>query len=1096
MRRIIAWFAENHVAANLLMAVLVIGGLVSIPRINQKSFPDIEVDVIQIGVPFLGATPEEVEEGVCIRIEEEIQGIAGIERITSSASEGNCGVSAELISGYPVDRAVSEIKNAVDAITTFPEDTEKPIVSHYEIRRNALQIALAGPASESALKVFGERVRDEVSSLPDVTQVELSAVRPYEISIEVPEESLSRYGITFDDVVRAVSRGSLDRPGGSIKGEGGEVLLRTKGQAYTGEEFGRIVLLTRPDGTRLLLSDVATVVDGFQEDDRYARFNGRPAVLVKVYRVGDQRVLDLVEEVKAYVVGAAERLPGELDLVVWRDGSKSLRDRLDILVRNGRSGFLLVFVVLALFLRLRLAFWVAIGVPIAFLGSLMLFPPLGISIDVISLFAFILVLGLLVDDAIVVGENVHRHQERGEQALGSAIRGAQEVAVPVIFGVLTSMVAFLPMIASPGPFGQIFGAIGTVVICCLFLSLVESQLILPAHLGHMKLERPIAEAGPPSSGGIQARWRRLQGRFATSLERLSQGAYRTRLEQALEWRYAVLAGGVVILVWTLAIVGTGRLKFAFFPPVESDYVSARLVMPLGTPVRATEEAVRQIEEAARQLRAELDAEYGAATDEPLVKHVLAAVGEQPSLRSGPPMLSRLATGDSHLGEVSIELAGGDVRPISAKEVANRWRELTPPIPDVEELVFASSLFSAGDPINVELTSSDVPRLQLAAERLKQKLAEFPGVLDVSDNFREGKQEIKLRLLPSAEPLGLSLEDLSRQVRQAFYGAEAQRIQRGRDDVRVMVRYPRAERRSLEDLENLRIRTPAGGEVPFYAVAEAGRGRGYATIKRADRRRVINVTADVNESEANANQIMGFLQREYLPQLAADFPGLSFDFAGQQREQRKSLAALGRNTLLALVGIFALLAVPLRSYFQPLIIMAVIPFGLVGAIGGHLLMRPITPAVQNLSMMSVFGVVALSGVVVNSSLVLVHYINQQRAAGRPLLDAVHEAGVARFRPIVLTSLTTFAGLTPLLLERSVTAQFLIPMATSLAFGVIFASAISLFLVPAAYMILEDLGGLLRGGRSDEPEPAALPSAPAAADEPDAARIRALPRSRLD
>ena len=498
MNGVIAWFARNHVAANLMMLLLVVAGLTALPSIQQKTFPDIQVDMISIGVPYLGAAPEEVEQGVCVRIEEEIQSIDGIERLTSSSSEGACGVTAELIAGYPKDRALSEIKNAIDAITTFPDETEKPIISLVTPRRNALQVAISAGAPERSLKHLGEAARDEIAVLPGVTQVSLASARDYEISIEVPESALRRHGLTFDQVAAAVRRGSLDRPGGSIKAEGGEILLRTKGQAYTGEEFERLVVLTRPDGTRLLLGAVARVVDGFEEDPRYARFDGQRAVLIKVQRVGDQKVLDLVSTVKAYVARAAARLPDGVDLTVWRDDSQVLRDRLDILIKNGRGGFILVFVVLALFLRLRLAFWVAIGVPISFLGALALFPVIGMSIDVISLFAFILVLGLLVDDAIVVGENVHRHQERSEEPLQAAITGTQEVSVPVIFGVLTTVAAFMPMIFSPGPFGQIFGAIGIVVICCLTISVVESQLVLPAHLGHMKMHSgsESAAAGP------------------------------------------------------------------------------------------------------------------------------------------------------------------------------------------------------------------------------------------------------------------------------------------------------------------------------------------------------------------------------------------------------------------------------------------------------------------------------------------------------------------------------------------------------------------------------------------------------------------------
>ena len=480
MRPIIGWFGANPVAANLLMFLMIVAGLATLPLVQQKTFPDINVNVIQIGVTYLGAAPEEVEEGVCVRIEEEIQGIEGIEKITSSAAEGACGVSAELIQGFPTERALSEIKNAVDGISTFPVETEKPIINQIIVTRNAIKIALWGDAPEETLKAMGEQLRDEIAALPDVTQVQLNNTRRYEISIEVSEEALRRYGLTFDEVVAAVRRSSLDRPGGSIKADSGEILLRTKGQAYTGFDFEQVVVVTREDGTRLMLPDVATIVDGFEEDASYARFDDNPAVLVQVFRVGQQRVIELTDKVKAYVEQVSPRLPEGLHFTVWQDGSKSLRDRLDIMLRNGRSGFFLVFIVLSLFLRFRLAFWVSVGVPVAMLASLALFPYLDLSVDVISVFAFILVLGLLVDDAIVVAENVHTHQENAEEPKQAAIRGAQEVSVPVIFGVLTTVAAFLPMVFAPGIMGQIFGTIGTVVICCLFFSVVESQLVLPS----------------------------------------------------------------------------------------------------------------------------------------------------------------------------------------------------------------------------------------------------------------------------------------------------------------------------------------------------------------------------------------------------------------------------------------------------------------------------------------------------------------------------------------------------------------------------------------------------------------------------------------
>jgi multidrug efflux pump subunit AcrB len=1050
VKGIIAWFAHNGVAANLLMVLIIAGGLVALPQIQQKSFPDINIEVIMITVPYLGAAPEEVEQGVCIRIEEEIQGINGIEKLSSTAAEGACNVGAELMSGYPIDRALSEIKNAVDGISTFPVETEKPIITHYAIKRTALQLALSGRADERTLKLLGERLRDDISALPGVTQVELANARADEISIEVPEASLRRHGLSFDQVVAAVRRSSLDLPGGAIKTADGEILLRTKGQAYRGGEFEGIVVLTRPDGTRLTLGEIATVRDGFEEEDRYARFDGEPAVLVTVYRVGDQRVIELVETVKAYVEEARGTLPEGLSLTVWSDGSRSLRDRLDILVRNGVNGFVLVFVLLSCFLRLRLAGWVSIGIPISFLGALALFPGLDISIDVISLFAFILVLGLLVDDAIVIGENVHTHQEANEDPLEAAITGTQEVSVPVIFGVLTTVAAFLPLLLAPGPMGQIFAGIGVVVILCLLFSLVESQLVLPTHLGHVRIEK-----GGKAGGRISSGWKRLQDRMSGSLTNLARRRYRPALDLALNWRYTTVSIGVVLLGVTIAVVQTGRIKYSFFTPVESDYVTATLTMPNGTPTHLTAEAVEALEAAALRVKAQLDVDFPPAEDRgSLVRHVMSSVGEQPSTGGHTGRGNRAPAG-THLGEVNVELLSGDARPIEARQVVALWRKEAPSIPSAESLVFSSSLFSAGDPINLRLQSADVEALVVAADALKAKLQEYPGVFDIRDSFSAGKRELRLSILPSAEVLGLTLEDLGRQVRQAFYGEEAQRIQRDRQDVRVMVRYPEDQRRSLGDLESMRIRTPDGGEVPFATVARVESGRGFATIRRTDRQRVVNVSADVDLDQANANEIMRDLRANFLPQLLADHGGLRFSVEGEQREQQRVMMGMFRAAFLALLLIYALLAIPLRSYLQPLIIMSVIPFGLVGAIGGHVLMG------QSLSMMSVLGVIALSGVVVNASLVMVHYVNGRRAAGSPLAEAVRDSGVARFRPIVLTSLTTFAGLTPLLMERTVSAQFLIPMAISLAFGVAFATLITLFLVPSFYVILEDAKSLLRG-----------------------------------
>lgn len=1062
MRGIVAWFARNPVAANLLMFLIGVGGLLSIPRLQQKTFPDVDIDVISVAVPYLGAAPEEVEQGVCIRIEEEIHGLNGIEKLTSSAAEGACGVSAELLPGYPVDRALSEIKNAVDSITTFPVETEKPIVSHVEIRRTALRIAVSANASERALKTWGERIRDSIAALPGITQVELYNARDDEISIEVSEESLRRHALTFDAVVAAVRRGSLDRPGGSLKTVSGEILLRTKGQAYVARDFESIVVRTDPDGTRLHLHDVANVVDGFDEDDRHARFDGDPAVTIKVYRVGEQKVLEIVDRVKTHLETLEAQLPEGLSITVWEDSAQTLRDRLTILYSNGFSGFLLVFGVLALFLRFQIALWVALGVPLSILGALLCFPAFDISIDVISLFAFIMALGLLVDDAIVVGENVHRLQEENPEALLEAsVQGTSEVTVPVIFGVLTTVAAFAPLIFAPGGMGQVFSVIGISAVLCLVFSVVESQLILPAHLGHMKTARSPDSLRP---GSFAARWARFQGRTSDWLQRLATDRYKPLLERALAERYSVVAASTGILLLSVATVfvgiGPAKMNFSFFPPIESDYVTASIVMPQGTPVEATRRAAETLLASAARMQKKLDAEGLEVDGESLVKHVFLSVGEQPmSAGSGTAPGPTNAASGSHVAEVSIEIQSGDRRPISAAEIKQRWRDETPPIPDVVELTFNADLFNAGDPIDIQLASQDIDQLEAAADQLETKLLDYAGVFDVADSFRAGKQEIVLDILPAAESLGLSLDDLSRQVRQAFYGEEAQRVQRGREDVRVMIRYPRDARRSLADLESMRIRTPEGGEVPFSTVARAELGRGFSTIKRADRQRVVNVTADVDAKQVAAGDVIADLERGFMQQLVANHPGLSYSLEGEQAEQAEAFGGLLINFGIALLVIYALMAIPLRSYMQPLIIMGVIPFGFVGAILGHWFMyfarELFTDQSFNFSMMSIFGIVALAGVVVNSGLVLVHYVNERREAGIPLEQAVHEAGVARFRPIALTTFTTFAGLVPILRETSVSAQFLIPMATSLAFGVIVGSFVSLILVPAAYLVLEDL-----------------------------------------
>ncbi len=783
-----------------MMLFIVVTGIIAVTSVKEEIFPEFELGRINIEVPYLGAAPEEVEAAVNIRIEEAIQGIDGIKQIQSTASEGRGTVMIELELGADARKVVDDVKSNVDAITTFPVETEKPIIRELTRRNQVADIAVSGDLDPFRLKAVTEQVRSELAATPEITQVDVVSAPPYEISIEVSEVALRRHGMTFDQVAAAVRNSSLDLPGGSVRTESGEILLRTIGQAYQGEEFERLVLWTRVDGSRLQLGDVATVVDGFAETDQYARFDVQPTMMVSVFRTGEQSALEIAARVHEYVEDAQTRMPG-VTLTVWQDQSKILTARLGLMLRSGASGFVLVFIVLALFLELRLAFWVSLGIPISFLGAIALMPVLDVSINIMSLFGFILVLGIVVDDAIIVGENIFSHQEQDGDRLGGAISGAQEIAKPVIFAVLTTVAAFLPLMFVPGMFGKFFRVIPLIVIPCLLFSLIESLQILPAHLSH----RGRTKTHPGA-------WRRFQSIFANGLKRFIQRVYRPFLDLALRWRYLTVSVAASTVILTLGMVASGRPAFHFMPKMEAEFVNASVDMPPGTPASVTAEAVERLEAGAARLRARLLEETG----QDYVRHVSVLVGDQP--RRGT-FQSSGGGASADLGGVTIELAPTETRVYNSDQLGNMWREATGPIPEAVGVDFEMATMTPGSDVDVQLAGSDLDVLRAAAIEVKQRLLEYSGVYEVTDSFRAGKEEVKLGIEPSAEALGLTLQDLGRQVRQAFYGEEAQRIQRGRDDVRVMVRYPRDERRSLGDLENMRIRTPDGGAVPFGHVAQ-------------------------------------------------------------------------------------------------------------------------------------------------------------------------------------------------------------------------------------------------------------------------------------
>jgi len=1038
MQRIVEWFATNPVAANLLMILIVMGGVVTIPGIRREVLPEMAADAVSITVEYRGAAPAEVESAICIRVEEKLQGIVGIKRVTSTAREGIGTIIAETTMHADMRKVVDDIKTQIDSIDTFPEEAETPEVRRITIAERVVEIALSGDTDDRTLARVGRRVRDEIAALPGITRVDLKSAPDYEISIELSEESMRRYRLSFDAVAQAVRRSSLDLPGGSIKTRSGEVLLRTKGQAYRASDFARIPVRTRADGTRLTLGEIANIADGFAETDQWARFNGAPAVVVRVFRIGQQNALEIAETVNKYVVEANRHLPEGLGLTVWYDRTNLLRSRLQTLLENGRSGFLLVLVVLSLFLRLRVAFWILVGLPISFLGTLWLMPSFDVSINSNSVFAFILVLGILVDDAIVIGENVLTHHQKRGWSVDAAVAGAQEVAIPVVFGVLTTAVAFAPILLAPGPMGRMMRPIPICVLLALGFSLIESMLILPSHLAHGRDRDP-----EQARFRVQRMWRQLQTRIDSGLHRFIDEVYRPTLDTSLEWRYTTVALALTGVLLTSGLLAGGWVHFAFIPKLGGEHAIATVELPVGTPARVTAQTLRLLEKTADKVIGDLQRESG----EPVMRHMYTSVGE---VRWGDGSRGIIGQGTrgSNVGEVVLVLTPEKERSVPAELVVDRWRDETGFIADTE-LGFTANIISAGEPINIELRSDDLDRLRAASRKLESELATYPSVLDISDSFRGGKRELQIDILASAEPLGLTLADLGRQVRQAFYGEEVQRIQRDRDEVRVMLRYPRQRRRSIDAVEHMFIRTRGGDEVPFRSVARIRESVGFATIARTNRRRTVNVVGDVNLETGNANAILADLQRSFLPDLLREFPDVHYGLEGEQREQSDTLDALRSGGILALLAIYALLAIPLQSYVQPLLIMLAIPFGLIGAVVGHIILGHI------LSMSSIMGMVALAGVVVNDSLVLVSYINTQRDRGVPISTAIRDSGAARFRPILLTSLTTFAGLVPILADTGLQSALLKPMAISLAFGVLFATAVTLILVPTCYCIVEDL-----------------------------------------
>ena len=1015
----IAWMAGNSVAANLLMLILMIGGILIATQIKQEVFPEFDTDVVTISVSYPGASPEEVEQGIILAIEEAVQGLDGVDEVTSSAQEGSGVVTVELLLGADLQKLARDIESEVDRISTFPDDAEEPEVEIETRKRDVVSIVVFGDQSEIVLRNVAEQLRDFLLQDKNITQVELEDVPDLEISIEVPQQTLRRYGLTLAEIASRLEAASIDLPGGGIKTDAGEILVRMKERRDTAEQFARLPVITNNDGSIVRLGEIATIKDGFEDTDYYAVYNGKPALMIEIYRIGNQTPIDVANAVFDQTDAFEEYLPPGVALDVVKDRSEIFKQRADLLSRNAFLGLALVLVLLSIFLEARLAFWVTMGIPISFLGAFLMLAIAGVSINMVSMFAFIIALGIVVDDAIVVGENIYKFRQQGLPFIHSAIAGVREVAVPVTFSVLTNIVAFLPLYFIPGTMGKIMMTIPVVVISVFTISLVESLFVLPAHLGHLNDRH--------KRKGLMFWLHHQQQRFSAFFTRLIESYYGPFLDKVLHTRYITIAIAIAVLVTTGAYVESGRMGMSMFPKIESDYAESSLTLPYGAPIESTERIARQIMAAADSIIAENG-------------------GDQLALGT----FSQIGRNGSHKARIRVYLTDSEVRPISTEQFAKLWRERSGEFVGVESLSFSSDSGGPGSgaALTLELSHRDLSVLEKASEELAAALENYSQVKDIDDGFAPGKQQLDFTLKPAAQSLGLTASDVARQVRNAYDGADVLKQQRGRNEITIVVRLPKEERISEYNLEQMILRNSEGIEIPLLDAVEIKRGRAYITIDRRNGRRIVTVTADVTP-RPQAGQVIAALEEETIPEVLSRYAGLSLSYEGKQADMKESFQGLVSGLLLALMMIYLLLAIPFRSYIQPAIIMVSIPFGMVGATLGHLAMG------YSLSIMSLLGVVALSGVVVNDSLVLIDFANRRLHDGDSPHDAVLAAGMQRFRPIMLTTLTTFFGLAPMIFETSRQARFLIPMAISLGFGILFATLIALILVPVLYMVVEDL-----------------------------------------
>jgi multidrug efflux pump subunit AcrB len=1016
---------RNPVAMNLTLVVLMAWGVACFFQIPREMFPEFDFDLVRISVPYPGATPDEIEESITTPIEERLTSLAGIDEINSSSNEGFSSILVKVSPDYESQIIRQKIETEIDQISSFPRDIEEPKVVEITRKTPVIFVGIFGQVSEDTLKTYADGIRDELLATSGLSQVDYMDSRDREISIEISEEKLIQHGLSFKFVADRVRSNSLNLPGGTLRSDQGELFVRTMDQKYTGRELEKLVILTNPGGTQIQLKDLATIVDDFEDSNFISLLDGVPAKVLRVNKTGNQDLVQIAAQVRQFVAKKQGSLPGSISMITWGDTSHFVKGRLDLMRRNAFMGLLLVFLTLTLFLELRLAFFVGLGIPIAFLGSFILMNAFGHSFNMISMFGMILVLGIVVDDAVVVSESIFQQMRKGKQAVEAALTGTIRVLWPVLAAVSTTVVAFMPLYFVEGNMGKFFGILPFVVIAALMLSLVECLFILPGHLAH--------HARPSTK---KSAFSHLRKRIHDFTQWFISEVYLRQVKAILKYRYAALSASVCLLILSLGMIVGDRVQFNFMPKTDQDLVKVKLEFPVGTEFSHTEKHIQSIVEKLWETQKVMHKSAKPGQIFPFVKHIYTSI-------------------QASSASIRVELVPSETRNIFYDDILKAWRNRVAPIPEMRSLIFEAQQHGPGGKgVQIQVRGQSFTKMEAVSKLLRDELQTYPFVKDIHDNFRKGKLEARLQLKPLAKTLGIDLSEVARQLRQSYHGEQAFRMQRGKDDIRVYVRYPKEARQSLSSLVKRKIRTREGDEVPFDQIAHFEFHRGYAVINHSSRLREITVTADIDAQKGNASRLIEELKTGFVTKMQGRFPGVQIAFKGQAEERGKSMASLYTGFIIALLVIYTILATIFKSYIQPLIIMFAIPFGFIGAILGHYLMG------YELSIMSMFGLVALAGIVVNNSLLLIDFINQRVRKGSPFILAVIKAGQERFMAIFLTSVTTFVGVTPMLLERSMQAQFLKPCVISLAFGLLASTVFTLLLIPSAYVILYDILALFK------------------------------------